>query len=90
MTSKGQRLKEDTLAEFRNGVERAVSCTNLERVRQFALKRRYLWKMSSQKKTTRDAKQPAQQATKLGKREFEGNVRGWGRMENPYTPLQSS
>jgi hypothetical protein len=89
MTRKGQRLKKGTLAEFRNGVERAVSCIKLDRVRQFALKRRYIWEMSSQRKATRDTKQPAQRATKLGKREFEGNVRGWGRMENPYTPLQA-
>lgn len=89
MTSKGQRLRKDTLAEFRNGVERAVSCANLERVRQFALKKRFLWGMSSQRRATRDTKQPAQRATKLGKREFDGTMRGWGRMENPYTPLQA-
>ena len=88
MTSKGQRLRKGTLAEFRDGVERAVSCTNLEGVTELALKRRYLWGMSSERKATTDEKQPAQRATKPGKPEFDKTMRGWRRMENPYTPLQ--
>jgi hypothetical protein len=89
MISKGQRLRKDTLAEFRNGVEQAVSCTTLERVTPLALKGRHLWRLSSERKATTDEKQPAQRATKPGMPELDGTMRGWRRMENPYTPLQA-